>query len=181
MDCINTYAIPSQSCEPTQHHEMICQRKFVDLNPNERIALFHEFVRYYPEFQHLLEAKATDAEPDITPLERMLLFTQVKACQFPEYTCVDNDCDRQRFFLFMAHCIATSPDYRNNDPTQAIQHMSSAGVVSSASVGDVSISYDTSLQTAQGGNPLKHYLMQSQYGLMLLASLELSGGFLYIS
>lgn len=178
ITCADYAMLSPRDASDNSYYEAVCKRKFVDLNPNERIALFREFVKYYPEFSHLLEG---DSSGETTPLERMLLFTQVKACQFPEYTCVDNDCDRQRFFLFMAHCIATSPDYRNNDPSQAIQHMNTVGVVSSASVGDVSISYDTSLQTAQGGNPLKHYLMQSQYGLTLLASLELSGGVLYIN
>lgn len=145
--CFPTYISYVPTCSSPTAPPPSCKH-LSDLQQQETEELLNQFISLYPAF-----ANTTNLQVVANNL----------SCLYPNHTCVGDPCTNARFFLLLAHYL-TLLDNPALDTTSA---------VTSSSVGDVSISYDTS--SFQGRSPFFLWLNKSPYGRQLINIMTLGG------
>lgn len=136
----------------------ICEHKLADLDDEALTVLLQEFNTLYPEL-------GISLHDDNTGLSHYLAKSRHIACLYPQYTCLDSRCEKQKCFLLLAHYLTLDkdPSYKQN-------------VLSSASVGDASTSFDTSFTNNLNKNPFFLWLSKTKYGNELLTLIRMNSG-----
>lgn len=132
---------------------------------------------YYFDYPQILKDFLNNI-PEFKPLflgenEVMIFLSKINQvkCDFQEYKDLKNDkkCDLNHFFLLVAHYLVLSGF------TKSINILPLDGLVSSSSVGDVSVSYQASPYSTKG-NEFTYWLSLTSYGRMYLAWLSRQAG-----
>lgn len=129
----------------------LCKKTINSLSNDDLVGILVEFTTLYPEL-----TTAGIQMPQLVMIAKQL------ACLYPDYTCVDDDCSKQVFFLLLAHRLTAD--------TQEFTQ----GTLSSASVGDSSVSYDNTAVNTYQNNPFYLWLTKSKHGQLLLTLLKRS-------
>lgn len=141
-----------------------CTRSIGDLTDDEIEALLTSFITAYPEVNISLHDD-TQGAPGIGYYRAI---TRRLHCLYPGYTCVQDACTTERFYLLLAHYLVTSQgngaDYNAN-------------TVASVHTGDASISFNTSYTDSVAGNPFFLWLTKSPYGNTLLMYIKSQQGY----
>lgn len=139
-----------------------CAKRLADLTDEETKTLLQNFATLYHELSITLDDSLTGLPFYAAKLKQL-------ACLYPDYACIDSDCEIQRFYLLLAHFLVTDhdPDYKQN-------------VMSSAHVGDSSVSYDTSFTSRLQSNPFYLWLSRTKYGYQLLTLLQMESGIVIV-
>lgn len=114
------------------------------------------------EQQEALVTQFTTLYPLFSSKENLLQVIHHVTCLYPGHSCIDSECAKARFFLLLAHYL-----------TMLENPADTASAVASSSVGDTSISYDTS--NVQGRSPFFLWLSKTPYGRQLLNILTMQG------
>lgn len=155
--CFPTYLSYIPPCQPyTVPPPSLCSQKVTSLPEEDILLILNEFTDTFPELKK-----------DPVDLTIYLPFVKKIGCLYPTLACVDDDCSKARFFLLLAHYITLQPN--QNDSINA---------VSSSSVGDVSISYDTT--HTQRTSPFFVWLNKTPYGRELIAILKSKPGIVIV-
>lgn len=125
-----------------------CSKHITQLTDDEIAHLTETFITLYPAFGHI---------------QNLVVHMHQVTCLYPAYTCVGNECEKARFFLFLAHYLTLVEDPASDNPS----------AVSSSSVGDVSISYDTSNNSNR--SPFFLWLNKTPYGRQLINVITMQG------
>lgn len=138
--------------------------------------MLSKFTSVYPEFKELLSN-----EDYICSFYNLI--DKVK-CVTYRYKCINDlhlhKCKMYEFFTLAAHYVIVN----NILPGAAAfsPGIGGGGVVTSASLGDASVSYDTNLDKAMIGNsPYKAFLYTTSYGKEYIAMLDRNTGLLTIN
>ncbi|ELV5447895.1 DUF4054 domain-containing protein [Campylobacter jejuni] len=125
--------------------------------------ILKDFLDNFPEFKPLF-----DNESSVNYF--LTIINQVK-CDFNEYKDLDinKKCELRHFLLLVAHYLVLSGF------SKSINILPADGVIASSSVGDVSVSYQTSPYSTKG-NDFTYWLSTTPYGRMYLAWLQRQAG-----
>lgn len=136
---------------------VVCSKHASSLSDDElETLLTGYFFVTYPELLSITNAQ-----------KRALVLAKQLRCRFPSLACLDTDCSTDRFFLLLAHYLATPDDEDGN-----------GNAVSSAHVGDTSVSYDTS--TTQRLPWFFLQLSKTRYGRELITLLDNATGIVVV-
>lgn len=140
--------------------------------------LLRRFVSIYPEFTSLLD-------PDNN--SKFYLIVDKVNYFFTKYKCMSDAHIHKglefMYFLLLGHFLTLEGVVPGLLPTTGAGALGAPGdLVSSASVGDVSISFDTSVHTqAYSRSAFKHYLGRTKFGREYLALLDYTTGLLCVN
>lgn len=124
-----------------------------------------EFLEVYPEFK-----PAFDNEVQVKNFESVL---KRVTCLYPEFKDAKN-CQKIPLFALVAHYFV----YQGF--ASKIGILSQKGLIASSSVGDVSVSYQSS-PYATKGNDFSYFLSLTPYGAEYLAWLQRQAGLVYVN
>lgn len=132
------------------------------------------FIIVYPEFKQLVENEGYRSA-------FYNLIAKIK-CTTYRYNCISDyhlhECKMYQFFALTAHYVVVS----NLLPSQTGALPGDGGIVSSASLGNASVSYDTSIDSKMiGSSAYKRFLYTTPYGKEYVAMLERNTGLLTIN
>lgn len=156
--CYPSYIMYTPPCVPAVvPPPLFCDRDLHDHTLEELLELINEFTTAFPEL------KKDPYEATI-----YLPFLHKLACMYPDLTCVSPPCEKYKFFLLLAHYYSLQNSTSND----------SINAISSSSVGDVSISYDTT--HTQKMSPFFVWLSKTPYGRDLIALLKSKPGIVVV-
>lgn len=149
-----SYFPPCTSYDPPPPID--CSQHLSTLTDEERSQLIDDFTTLFPEL------KGTPHDPTVfyPSLNKL-------QCLYPDFTCVDTPCSKMKLFLLLAHYHTL--DLNQNDSINSL---------SSSSVGDVSLSYDTT--HTQRLSPFFIWLSKTPYGRELIALLKSKPGIVVV-
>lgn len=130
-------------------------------------SICEKFIRIYPEFKPVLE----------TDEQKELLFAQIEKvkCLYPEFKDLDAcDCTLP-FLTLLAHYFVAGGFSTEIGITSSQQ-----GVLASSSIGDVSVSYQSSPYSTSG-DEFTYFLATTRYGQEFLAWLKRQSGLRYVN
>lgn len=155
--CYPTYLSFVPPCAPfTTPPPVPCNRPLEQYTEQEILELIEDFTKVFPEF------RKDPHDPDIfIPLIHRL------ACMYPDLSCVAEPCERHKFYLLLGHYYTLQ-----GTPIDSIN------TISSSSVGDVSISYDSTHTSRL--SPFFSWLNKSPYGRELIALLKSKPGIIVV-
>lgn len=170
--------VPQRSfCQPSEPVVAFkCQGDPDILLENEELSkrLLRAFVKVYPEFSLILD--------DENLIARFYTIVDKVKYFFTKYECMSDahihkGCEYM-FYLLLAHFAFLEGMAPTPEDAAAVAGLAGAGdLVSSASVGDVSISFDTSTQAAPySQSAFKQYLAKTKWGREYLALLDYTVG-----
>lgn len=127
------------------------------------------FLDFYPEFKPLSDKEEPKYKTFLNTFEKV-------KCLFVEYKHINDtnikECDFMPFFLLVAHYITMG-----GAGVDVVSMSKPNGLIASASVGDVSTSY----QTMPYKDSFDYFLSQTTYGQQYLAFLSRKSGIKYVN
>lgn len=129
--------------------------------------ILDKFLTIYPEFRPVCESDEQKARFDSVVAKVQCIYTEFKD--------LDKCCDLYPFIALTAHYFVAGGNAESIGITS-----SGAGLVASSSVGDVSISYQSS-PYATKGDDFTYFLAQTRYGQEYLAWLARQTGLNYVN
>ncbi|MBX1020859.1 DUF4054 domain-containing protein [Campylobacter jejuni] len=123
--------------------------------------ILKDFLNSFPEFKPLFKN-----EDDVNFL---LSVVDKVRCLYPEFMDLDKCCNKIPFLLLVAHYLVMSGF------SQSIGITASNGLVASSSVGDVSVSFQTSPYSSKG-DEFTYFMSLTPYGMQYLAWLSRQAG-----
>lgn len=129
--------------------------------------IYEKFIKIYPEFKPVLE----------TDEQKELFYAQVEKvkCLYPEFKELDICNCSLPFLALVAHYFVAGGFSAEIGITSAQQ-----GVLASSSVGDISVSYQSS-PYATKGDEFTYFLATTRYGQEYLAWLARQSGLRYVN
>lgn len=129
--------------------------------------ILNKFLKIYPEFKPVLE----------TDEQKATFYAQVEkvACLYPEFKDLSKCCQSSPFLSLTAHYFVAGGFSAEIGITSAQQ-----GVLASSSVGDISVSYQSS-PYATKGDEFTYFLATTRYGQEYLAWLARQSGLRYVN
>lgn len=130
-------------------------------------SICEKFIRIYPEFKPVLE----------TDEQKELLFAQIEKvkCLYPEFKDLNACGCTLPFLALLAHYFVAG-----GFSTEIGIISSQQGVLASSSVGDVSVSYQSSPYSTSG-DEFTYFLATTRYGQEYLAWLKRQSGLRYVN
>lgn len=130
-------------------------------------SICEKFVRIYPEFKPVLE----------TDEQKELLFAQIEKvkCLYPEFKDLNACGCTLPFLALLAHYFVAGGFSAEIGITSSQQ-----GVLASSSIGDVSVSYQSSPYSTSG-DEFTYFLATTRYGQEFLAWLKRQSGLRYVN
>lgn len=126
--------------------------------------LLEQFLEVYPEFNPLfVEQKQID---------RFEIINNKLECLYPEFYDLARCQNKYPYFMILAHYLVMTGE------TKDIGILASSGIKSGSSVGNVSISFES---TPYGSDGFSYWLALSPYGREYLAWLQRQSGIRYVN
>ncbi|HDZ5042715.1 TPA: DUF4054 domain-containing protein [Campylobacter jejuni] len=123
--------------------------------------ILKDFLNSFPEFKPLFKS-----EDDVN---FFLSIVNKVRCLYHEFNDLDKCCNKIPFLLLVAHYLVMSGF------SQSIGITASNGLVTSSSVGDVSVSFQTSPYSSKG-DEFTYFMSLTPYGMQYLAWLSRQAG-----